>query len=115
MEQVVNGKFPLAKTGEREIHMKMVVKIEKNGANGDLAKTVNTRELHQFLGVGKMFANWIKDRIEQYNFIENLDYGVIPNFGNNLSGGRPSKEYAISIDLAKTVNASHISECYFTG
>ena len=81
--------------------MNELIKIEKSNVGGDLIETVNARELHQFLEVGKVFASWIKDRIEQYNFIENIDYGVFPNFGNNLSGGRPSKEYAISIDMAK--------------
>lgn len=81
--------------------MNELIKIEKSNVGGDLIETVNARELHQFLEVGKMFANWIKDRIEQYNFIENLDYVVFAETGNNLSGGRPSKEYAISIDMAK--------------
>lgn len=81
--------------------MNELIKIEKSNVGGDLIETVNARELHQFLKVGKMFANWIKDRIEQYNFIENLDYVVFAATGNNLSGGRPSKEYAISIDMAK--------------
>lgn len=47
MEQVVNSKFPLARFGEREIHMKRVIKIEKNGANGDLAKTVNASHISE--------------------------------------------------------------------
>ena len=81
--------------------MNELIKIEKSNVGGDLIETVNARELHKFLEVGKMFANWIKDRIEQYNFIENIDYGVFAETGNNLSGGRPSKEYAISIDMAK--------------
>ena len=81
--------------------MDELIKIEKSSVGGDLIETVNARELHRFLEVGKVFASWIKDRIEQYNFIENIDYGVFTATGNNLSGGRPSKEYAISIDMAK--------------
>ena len=54
--------------------MKRVIKIEKNGANGDLIETVNARELHQFLEVGKDFSTWIKNRIEQYGFVEDVDY-----------------------------------------
>ena len=77
------------------------IKIQPQNIGGQTIETVNARELHSFLEVGKVFASWIKDRIEQYNFIENLDYGVFTETGNNLSGGRPSKEYAISIDMAK--------------
>ena len=78
-----------------------LIKIQPHNIGGQTIETVNARELHSFLEVGKVFASWIKDRIEQYNFIENLDYGVFTETGNNLSGGRPSKEYAISIDMAK--------------
>lgn len=81
--------------------MNDLIKIQPQAIGGQTIETVNARELHQFLEVGKVFASWIKDRIEQYNFIENIDYGVFTETGNNLSGGRPSKEYAISIDMAK--------------
>lgn len=81
--------------------MNDLIKIQPQAIGGQTIETVNARDLHSFLEVGKMFANWIKDRIEQYNFIENIDYVVIAEIGNNPLGGRPSKEYAISIDMAK--------------
>ncbi len=81
--------------------MNDLIKIQPQAIGGQTIETVNARELHSFLEVGKVFANWIKDRIDQYNFIENLDYVVIAETGNNPLGGRPSKEYAISIDMAK--------------
>jgi anti-repressor protein len=67
----------------------------------DAVQTVNARDLHAFLDVGKMFAHWIKDKIEQYGFVENRDYGVFAEFGNNPLGGRPSAEYALTLDMAK--------------
>jgi anti-repressor protein len=33
-------------------------------------QTVNARELHGFLEVGKDFSNWIKDRIAAYDFVD---------------------------------------------
>lgn len=81
--------------------MNDLIKIQPQNIGGQTIETVNARELHSFLEVGKVFANWIKDRIDQYNFIENLDYVVIAETGNNPLGGRPSREYAISIDMAK--------------
>lgn len=37
------------------------------------------------VGCGEIFANWIKDRIEKYGFIENFDYFIaIPNSGDGL-------------------------------
>ena len=63
--------------------------------------TVNARELHAFLGVGKHFGSWISDRIEQYGFARGVDFEVFPGIGNNPSGGRPALEYAVSLDMAK--------------
>lgn len=67
----------------------------------DTVQTVNARDLHAFLEVGKDFTNWIKARIEQYDFVENRDFVVFARSGENPSGGRPAKEYALTIDMAK--------------
>ncbi len=67
-------------------------------------EAVNARDLHAFLGVGKDFSNWIKGRIQQYGFVEGRDYGVFAQTGENLEGGRPAKEYALSLDMAKELS-----------
>ena len=67
-------------------------------------QSVNARDLHVFLESGKDFATWMKDRITQYGFIENEDYEVFAEIGNNPSGGRPAKEYMISLDMAKELS-----------
>lgn len=64
-------------------------------------RAVSGRDLHHFLGVGKDFSNWMKDRIAKYEFVENQDYEVFAKFGENPNGGRPLTEYALSIDMAK--------------
>lgn len=64
---------------------------------------VDARELHEFLEVGKDFSNWIKDRIGQCDLSENEDYAVFAKTGVNLHGGRPSKEYALTLDAAKHI------------
>lgn len=77
-----------------------IIKItELNGR-----RTVNARELHQFLESKREFANWIKSRIEKYGFSENQDYVVFDNFVKNPQGGRPTIEYALSIDMAKELS-----------
>ncbi len=82
--------------------MSELLKIEsKNFSSGQKVQTVNARELHAFLGIGKDFSTWIKDRIEQYEFVESQDFEVFPDFGENSKGGRPTKEYAIILDMAK--------------
>lgn len=48
--------------------------------------------MHQWLGVGRDFATWIKDRIKKYDFIENLDYFIaIPNSGDGFKGQSKGK------------------------
>jgi anti-repressor protein len=61
-------------------------------------QTVNARELHAFLEVGKDFSTWIKGRIEQYDFVENEDYVVTKSIPQN---GGSVIDYHISLDMAK--------------
>ena len=72
---------------------------ENNGT-----QAVSGRYLHSFLGSKKQFANWIKERIEQYGFVENQDYEVFNEKVKNPQGGRPSLEYALSLDMAKELS-----------
>ena len=55
------------------------------------------------MGVGRDYSNWIKDRISKYDFKENQDFIVFANSGENPQGGRPTIEYALSLDMAKEV------------
>jgi anti-repressor protein len=81
-----------------------LIPIEKRDFEAGQIETVNARDLHAFLEVGKDFSNWIKDRIEQYSFAEGQDFVVFANSGENPQGGRPAKEYAISLDMAKELS-----------
>ncbi|MFV9998408.1 MAG: antA/AntB antirepressor family protein [Arsenophonus endosymbiont of Dermacentor nuttalli] len=84
--------------------MKDLINIETKNMNGELIQTVNARDLHEFLEVGKEFANWIKDRISQYGFVENIDYTIFADSGKNPFGEHPAKEYHISLDMAKELS-----------
>ena len=57
----------------------------------------NARELHAFLEIKNKYADWIKDRINEYGFIQDEDYFVITERTN----GRPRKEYHITLDMGK--------------
>ncbi|EEC9211160.1 antA/AntB antirepressor family protein [Escherichia coli] len=75
--------------------------------NGTIANEttllVNARDLHTFLGVGKRFASWITERIEEYGFVENQDYILLSNLGKQTSGrgGHNRKDYHLTLDTAK--------------
>ncbi|MFA5252485.1 MAG: antA/AntB antirepressor family protein, partial [Phycisphaerae bacterium] len=65
-------------------------------------RLVNMRELHAWLGVGRDFSNWIKDRIEKYGFAENQDFILFANSGEN-SEGRPRLDYIFKLEPAKEI------------
>jgi phage anti-repressor protein len=75
--------------------------LTRQTIEGKQVNTVNARDLHAFLAVGRDFSNWIKDRIAEYAFLDGLDYVVFAKSGVNPQGGRPQKEYAISMNMAK--------------
>ena len=64
-------------------------------------QAVEARRLHAFLEVSTQFKDWIIRRIEEYQFVENEDYQVLLKNELNPNGGRPSKDYVISLDMAK--------------
>ena len=81
--------------------MTEIIKIEKTNFNNKLRNTVNARELHEKLGVNSKFNDWFKNRVNQYDFTENIDFiGFSKNLEKPL-GGRPTIEYYISLDMAK--------------
>lgn len=75
-----------------------IIKIEEN-AQG--IKTVNARDLFNFLESKQEFSNWIKDRIEKYGFTDGVDFTTILS---KSTGGRPLKEYHLTIDMAKQMS-----------
>ncbi|RWT27728.1 antA/AntB antirepressor family protein [Aeromonas caviae] len=81
-----------------------LIPVNQCRVGDDLVQTVNARELHAFLEVGKDFSNWIKDRISQYGFVEHVDYVVFAKTGENSSGGRPQREYFLTLDMAKELS-----------
>lgn len=78
-----------------------LINIYSTTIGQEVKETVNARELHSFLEVGKDFSNWIKDRINSFGFVENQDFVVFANSGEK---GRPSIEYGLSLDMAKELS-----------
>ncbi|EPT1746401.1 antA/AntB antirepressor family protein [Campylobacter coli] len=53
--------------------------------------------MRHFIFPPTKFADWIKNRISHYNFIENQDYIIEIVY----TKGRPRKEYYVTLDMAK--------------
>jgi len=67
--------------------------------NKDNEGLVDARELHEFLGVGDRFSQWIQRRIKKYGFVEDLDFCTILC----KTSGRPRTDYILKLDMAKEV------------
>ena len=80
---------------------KELVPIGQQTIGGKVVQTVNARELHEFLEVKTRFNDWIRERIEQFSFVENQDFVT---FTENPVKGRPSLEYALTLDMAKELS-----------
>ena len=83
--------------------MNELISLTQSAINGELVQTVNARELHAFLEVQTRFNDWIAARINEYGFIENQDFVFTKN-PVKIQRGRPSKEYQISLDMAKELS-----------
>ena len=96
------------------------INVVQKTINKEKKRFVNARELHKWLKVGKFFANWIKDRIEKYDFVESIDYFKIMPYKDlkqdenfdlpKLANQKPKRggdvrsiEYILTIDMAKEV------------
>jgi phage anti-repressor protein len=69
-------------------------------ADEEARTVINAREMYEFLESGQDFSDWIKSRIEKYKFLEGEDFSIILW---KSTGGRPAKEYLLSIDMAKEI------------
>lgn len=62
-------------------------------------RTVNARDLHEFVGSSQQFADWIKNRIEKYGFEEGSDFVRLHK--KMKANNATLIEYHLSIDMAK--------------
>jgi len=80
----------------------ILISISSRIISGSTTETIYVRKLHEFLGVGRDYSNWIKARIKQYSFEENEDYIVCsPKRASKGSGGHNLLDHHITLDMAK--------------
>ena len=83
--------------------MNQIIKIDTATVGGEKIQTCNARELHAFLEVKTEFRHWISRRIDDFSFVENIDYTKIAREScrSNLTGGQGQIDYFLSLDMAK--------------
>jgi phage anti-repressor protein len=74
----------------------------RNIGNDDV-NAVNARELWMKLKVTTKFADWIKRRIDEYDFKQDFDFCVLKNENGESRGFQPT-DYFISLDMAKELS-----------
>lgn len=82
--------------------------IRPRAVGDGLVQTVNARELHAYLNVGRDFSNWIKARLAKFGLALGVDYVAEQIFGSpdpanqsGRGGDRRSVEYYLTLDTAK--------------
>ena len=78
--------------------MNEIIALSAANIGGEQIQTVNARDLHAFLGVKTEFKDWIARRIKRLRLCR--EHGLLLIFERN-SGGRPSKEFSVSLGMAK--------------
>ena len=67
-------------------------------------RVASMRDLHTFLDVSRDFTTWAQQMFE-YGFTEHEDYAeVFPEKGENPNGGRPRRDWAVTMDMGKEIS-----------
>lgn len=74
--------------------MNELIKIQTN----ETGQAVSARDLHEALQCGQDFTSWFKYQAERIGLQEGFDFSPILV---ESTGGRPSKDYIIPLDIAK--------------
>ncbi|ACS51074.1 anti-repressor protein [Bartonella grahamii as4aup] len=83
--------------------MNILITISEQNINQETVQTVNARELHAFLEVGRDFTTWIKNRIKTYKFVCAKDYILtFPKTGERQNVCMT--EYHLTLDMAKELS-----------
>lgn len=80
--------------------LQQMITISRNVIGGEEIQTVDARELYQKLEVKTRFNDWISRRLSDIEAIDNIDF---MSFTQNLVSGGKSKEYVLSLDIAKHI------------
>ena len=84
--------------------MNELIPLQPQTIDGNAVETVSARELHAFLESKQDFSNWINNRIEQYDFVENTDYLLNKIIVQVPSGKKYKNEYFLTLDMAKELS-----------
>lgn len=80
--------------------MNALIPIQSRELAGTEVQTVDARELHAFLEVKSEFRNWIKNRIDDFGFVEGQDFATTVE----IYRGGERKDYHLALDMGKELS-----------
>lgn len=86
--------------------MQELVTISYNQIDDETVQTVDARELWKKLEVKTDFSDWIKGRIDKYEFVQGVDF-IIPEKKGTLESmtyGKDKIDYSLSLGMAKELS-----------
>ncbi len=79
-----------------------LIPVTPGTLNGQTAQLVDARLLHDFLGVGRDFTTWIKERIAEFSFTDGEDFITVSIPPIRGAGNRGKRvDYFLTLDMAK--------------
>ena len=82
--------------------MTQLIPLHSQTIDGNAVETVSARELHEFLESRQDFSTWIKNRIADYDFVENQDF---VRFHKKMEANNATLiDYYITLDMAKELS-----------
>lgn len=84
--------------------MTINIAINSRQVGEELTPTINGRELHRELGIGKDYTTWAKAQIKRARFAENHDFVLLTQKGEQLSSGAKwITEYHFTVEAGKHI------------
>ena len=78
------------------------ITFQKAIVNDYEQEVYNARTLHTLLESKQQFADWIKNRLQ--DFVENVDFVSLSDNYEKPLGGRPTKDFLLTINTAKHIS-----------
>ncbi len=83
--------------------MNPLILIASRDIGGVACQTVNARDLHAFLEIGKDFSSWVKSQIVRARLVDGRDYTCAPARVSSASGAKHVINYYLTLDAGKQV------------
>ena len=90
--------------------MQTLLAIREQAFGTETVQAINARDLHSFLESKQHYSDWLKNRIEKYTFVRDVDYLLHKIMIQHESGAKNTTECFISLDVAKELSMVESNE-----